>query len=110
MGKVMGKVVSELQFDEVERRPLLSEGQFGSGKKRSPIDAAPIMVDRAHTTWQEDNITGILLMDIKAVFRSVATGRLIDIMMANMINGDIIQWTESFPLERTVEMVIEDNV
>jgi hypothetical protein len=77
MGKVIEKVVAELLSDKAERRALLSDGQFGSRKKRSAIDAAAIMVDRAHAAWKEDNITGVLLMDIKAAFPSVARGRLI---------------------------------
>jgi hypothetical protein len=72
MGKVVEKVVAELLSDEAERRALLSDSQFGSRKKRSAIDAAAIMVDRAHSAWKEDNITGVLLMDIKAAFPSVA--------------------------------------
>jgi len=68
------------------------------------------MVDRAHATWKEDNITGVLLMDIKAAFPSVARGRLSHAMKARKIDGDLIRWTESFLSERTVEMVIEGNV
>jgi len=42
------KVVAELLFDEAEGRALLRDGQFGSRKKRSAIDAPAITVDRAH--------------------------------------------------------------
>jgi hypothetical protein len=52
MGKVVEKVVAELLCDEAESRALPSDGQFGSRKKRSAIDAAAIMVDRAHATWK----------------------------------------------------------
>jgi len=48
MGKVVEKVVAELLSNEAERRALLSDGQFGSRKKRSAIDATAIIVDRAH--------------------------------------------------------------
>jgi len=89
MGKVVEKVVAELLSDEAERRALLSDGQFGSRKKRLAIDAAGIMVDRAHATWKEDNITGLLLMD-KAAFPSLARGRLIHAMKAKKIDGDLI--------------------
>jgi len=91
MGKDVEKVVAELLSDEAERRALLSDGQFGSRKKRLAIDAAAIMVDRAHATWKEDNITGVLLMDINAAFPSVARGRLIHAMTANKIDGDLIR-------------------
>ena len=68
MGKLVKKVVAKLLSDEAERRALLSDGQFGSRKKRSGIDAAAIMVDRAHLPWKEDNITCVLLIDIKAAY------------------------------------------
>jgi len=64
MGKVVEKVVAELLSYDGERRALLSDGKFGSKKKRSASDAAAIMVHRAHSAWKEDNITGVLLMDI----------------------------------------------
>jgi len=110
MGKVVEKVVTELLSDEAERRALLSDGQFGSRKKRSAIDAAAIMDDSAHAMWTDDNITGDLLMNINAAFPRVARGRLIHAMKAKKIDGDLIRWTESFLSERMVEMVIEGNV
>jgi hypothetical protein len=95
-GKVFKKVVAELLSDEAERRVLLSDSQFGSRKKRSAIAAAAIMVNGAHLACKEDIITDVLLMDIKAAFPSVATGRLIHAMKARWIDGDLIRWTEGF--------------
>jgi len=51
----------------------------------------------------------MLLLVIEAAFPSVAKGRLVNIMKVRQIDGDLIQWTESFLLEGTVEMVIEGN-
>jgi len=110
MGKAVEKVVAQVLSDEAERGALLSDGLFGRRKTRSAIDAAAIMVDRAHSAWKEDNIAGVILMDIKAAFLTIARGRLIHAMKAKQINGDLIQWTESFITDRTVEMVIEGNV
>jgi hypothetical protein len=109
MGKVVEKVVAELLSEEAERRGLLSDGQFGSRKGRSAIDAAAIMVDRAHAAWTNGHITGVLLMDIKAAFPSVAKGRLVNLMKVRQMDGDLIRWTESFLSERAVEMIIEGN-
>jgi len=67
------------------------------------------MVDRAHAAWTNGHITGVLLMDIKAAFPSVAKGRLVNLMKVRQMDGDLIRWTESFLSERTVEMVIEGN-
>jgi len=110
MGKVVEKVVAELLSEEAKRRALLSDGQFGSRKTRSAINAAAIMVDRAQAAWKPDIMTGVLLMDIKAAFPSAARARLIHAMKAKKIDRDLIPWTESFLSERKVEMVIEGNV
>jgi len=109
MGKVVEKVVAELLSEEAERRGLLSDGQFGSRKGQSAVDAAAIMVDRAHAALTNGHITGVLLMDIKAAFPSVAKGRLVNLMKVRQMDGDLIRWTESVLSERTVEMVIEGN-
>ena len=90
MGKVVEKVVAELVSDEAERRALLRDSPFGSRKKWLAIDGAAIMVDRAHATWKQDNITGVLLRDIKAAFPSRASVRLIPAMTAKTIDGDLI--------------------
>jgi len=70
------------------------------------MDAAAIMVDRVHAMRKEDNITGVLLMDIKAAFPSVVRGRLIHAMNAKKRVGDRIRWTEKCLPARTMEMVI----
>jgi len=72
MGKVVEIVVAERLFDEAERRGLLSDGQFGTRRGQSAIDAVAIMVDRAHAAWNGGHIAGVLLMDIKAAFPSMA--------------------------------------
>jgi hypothetical protein len=40
--------------DEVEWRGLLSDGQFGSRKRRSAIDAAAIIIDRVRREMERD--------------------------------------------------------
>jgi hypothetical protein len=110
IGKVVEMIVAELLSEEADIRALVSNGQFDSRQKRSPIEAAAIMVDRAHSAWKEDIITGVLLTDIKAAFRSVARGRLIDTLKAKWLDGDIIRWTETFLSDRKVQMVIEATV
>jgi len=109
MGNVVERVVAELLSDQAERRGLLSKGQFGSRRGRSAIDAAAIMVDRAHAAWRDGQIAGMLHMYIEAAFPRVAKGRLVNLMKVRQMDGDLIRWTESFLLKRTVEMVIEGN-
>jgi len=109
MGKVVKKVVAEMLSDEAERRELLSDGQFGSRRGRSAIAAAASTVVRAHAAWQGSHIAGVLLMHINAAFPSMAKGRLVNLKKFRQMDGDLIRWTESFLLERTVEMIIEGN-
>jgi len=108
-GKVVEKVAAELLSEEAERSGLLSDGQFGHRKGRSAIDAAAIMVHRAHAAWTKCHITGLFLMDIMAAFPSVANGRLVNLIKVRPVDGDLIRWTECVPLETTVEMIIEVN-
>jgi len=48
-------------------------------------------------------------MNIKAAFPSVAKRRLVNLMKVSHMDGDLIRWTESYLLERTVQMIIEGN-
>jgi len=86
IGKVIEKFFAELLSDEAERKTLLSNGQIGSRKRTSAINAAAIEVDSLHAALKVDNITGVLLMDIKAVSPSVLRGRLIHAINAKEID------------------------
>jgi len=90
MGNVVEQEVAELLAEDADRRGLLSDGQYGSKKRRSAIDAGAIMVDRAHAAWREGHIASVLLMDIKAAFPSVGRGRLILRMRGKGMDGDLI--------------------
>lgn len=103
-------VVAEQLAEEASRRGLLSNGQYGSRKRRSSIDAAAIMVDRAHTAWREAHIAGKVPMNIKAAFLSVWRGRLIHTMRGKGMHRDLIRWKARFLTDQRVEMVIEGNV
>jgi len=46
--------------------------------RQPAIHAATIMVDTAHPAWTNGHIAGVLLMDTKAAFPSVAKGRLVN--------------------------------
>jgi len=61
----------------------------------SAIDAAAIMVERAHAARTNAHKTGVLLMDIEAAFLRVAKGGLVNLMMVRQRDGDLIRWTES---------------
>jgi len=50
---------------------------------------------------------GVLLMDLQATFRSVAKGRLVNLMNIRQMDREFIQLTERFPGERTGEIIIK---
>jgi hypothetical protein len=67
------------------------------------------MVETAHAGWRIVHITGILLMDIKAAFPSMAKGRSVTLPKVRQRDGHHIGWMESFLSERTVEWEMECN-
>ena len=79
------------------------------GREKSAIDSAAIRVNGAHAAWKNGHITGVLLMDIKAAFPSVAKRRLVNLMEISQMDRDLIRLMESVLAERTVEMTIESN-
>jgi len=109
MERVVEKVAPELRSEAAESRGLLSDRQLGSRNGQSAINAAAIIVDSAHAACTYHHISGVLLMDIKAAFTSVAKERQVNLMKVRKIDGDLIQWMESFLLEGIMEMTIEGN-
>jgi hypothetical protein len=48
------------------------------------------MVDRAHATWKDGHIAGVLLKDIKAAFPIVAKGRLVNLTKVRQMDRDLV--------------------
>jgi len=68
------------------------------------------VVDKSDAAWTHGHITGVLRMDIKAAFPSVAQRKLDNLMKVRRMGEDLIRWTENLCSEKTVEMIIERNV
>jgi hypothetical protein len=85
------KGVAEQLAEDAERRGLLNDGQYGSIKRWSAMDAAALMVDRAQTEWREGHIPGDRLMDMKSAFPSIGRGRPLHRMRGKWMDGDLIQ-------------------
>lgn len=88
--KFAEKVIVGLLPEVVKRRKLISDGQYGSRKMQLAINAAAMVVDRAHVAWMEGHITGVLLMDMKACVLSVGRGRLIHMISGKGTDRDLI--------------------
>jgi hypothetical protein len=72
----------------------------------SGIDAAAIMIDRAHAAGTHGYITGNVSMDIKAAIRSVTKGKLVNMMKVKEMDGEHIRCMKSVDSERMVEVII----
>jgi hypothetical protein len=107
--KVVENVVAEMSSEHAEKNGQLNDAQFGSSKRQSVIDAAAIMINRAHNAWLHGNIVRVLLIYIKAAFPSMANRRLVNAMKDKCMYGDLIRYTHNCLSERTVEMVLEGN-
>jgi len=79
---LMGTGTGSAQEEAAHRvcAPLLDRSKPLLQSKTRPLACYPdqlLILDRAHCSWTEDDIMGILLMDIKAPFPTVARRRLI---------------------------------
>jgi len=101
-GKFIVNVITELLSDDAQSSAPISEGQFGSSRKRMAIEERARIVDSAHVVRKDDLITGILLMKISAVFPCRVTGRWSHALNGWPIDEEVVRWTESFHSERTV--------
>lgn len=83
---------------------------MGAQKSRCAIDAAAIMVDNIHRIWAEKKIGASLLVDVKGAFDYVSRVKLAQRMRQLGIDNDLIGWTQSFLIDRKVEIVIEGHI
>ena len=107
LGKVVEKLVAEMLSQSCETKGSLHQGQMGGRKHRSAIDAAALMIHKVHEIWEDKQIAGALLMDVKGAFDHVSRAKLVQRMADLGIDDDLIGWTQSFLTDRSVELVID---
>jgi len=69
-----------------------------------------MLVNRVNLAWKDDNIMGVLLVDINGAFPRLVKGRLIRVMIPKKREGDLIRCDRCSFLDTPVQMVIKDNV
>ena len=72
-------MVAEKLSQFCEAQGKLYKGQMGGRKHRSAINAAGLIIHKVHEIWEDKQIAGALLMDIKGAFDYVS--------QANWCNG-----------------------
>ena len=107
LGKIVEKLVAVQLSEFCEAKGKLHQGQTGGRKQRSSIDAAALMIHKAHESWENQQIAGALLMDVKGAFDHVSGARLAQRMADLGIDNDLIGWTQSFLTDRWVELVTD---
>jgi retron-type reverse transcriptase len=92
---------------QLEANNGLHWGQFGGRKQRSAVDAVAYVMNRTHEAWKQGKVAGLLLMDVKGAFDHVDHRRLLTTMIAKKLDGDLIEWTEDFMTNRTVQITVD---
>ena len=80
---------------------------MGARKNRSAIDAVAILVQKVQDIWNNRQIAGTLLMDVKGAFDHVSRAKLAQRMADLGIDDNLIGWTQSFLTDRWIELVID---
>jgi len=106
LGKPVEKTAAHLIADQLEHKRSLHEGQYGCRHRRSCVDAVAVLISDAQQAWNQKNVAGALLMDVKSAFNNVSRGHLVGRMMTPGVESDLIRWTESLVSDRKVQLVL----
>lgn len=93
LGKVVEKLVGEKLSQFCEAKEKLCKGQMEGRKHQSAIDVAALIIHKVHEIWENKQIAGALLLDIKGAFDHVSQAKLVQRMADLGIENDLIGWT-----------------
>jgi hypothetical protein len=96
IGKCSERIIADGISAQLEANGGLHRGQFGRRKQPSAVDAVAYGMNRTHIAWNNGQIAGLLLMDVKGAFDRVNHRRLLTTMVAMKLDGDLIEWAEDF--------------
>ena len=107
LGKVVEKVVATRISNFVEEKGAMHPGQFGSRQRHSSIDAVACLVQWTQDAWQEGQVVGALMMDVKGAFDHVKRDLLVARMKRMGIHRELREWTRSFLTNRQASLVLD---
>jgi len=107
VSKLVERTAAHLIADHLERKRGLHDGQFGSRKRRSCVDAVAVLMNRTQLAWEEKRVVGGLFMDVKSAFNNVSRAYLGKWMEALGVESDLIRWTGRFMSDRQVKLVLD---
>jgi hypothetical protein len=65
-------------------------------------------MNRTHIVWNNGQIAGLLLMALKGAFDHINQQRLLTMMVAKKLDDDLIEWTQQFLTNQTMQ-IMEDG-
>lgn len=92
LGKVVEKIAAEAIASYCETIGGLHQGQMGGRKQRSAIDDVPCLIQSTHEAWRQQQLMGVLFLDVKGAFDPVNPGRLEARLQELGLDGDLIRW------------------
>jgi ribonuclease HI len=109
MGKVIEKIAAEAIADYCESAGVLHQGQMGSRRNRSAIDAVACLIQEVFQGWEQQQLTGAAFLDMVGAFDHTDPARLVKRMGELGIDRDLMRWVQSFLTDRKVLLVIDGH-
>jgi hypothetical protein len=106
-GKYLECIITDGISAQLEANGGLHWGQFGGRKQRSAVDAVAYVMNQTQIAWNNGQIAGLLLINVKGAFDHVNYRRLLTTVVAEKLDGDLIEWTEDFLTNRTVQITVD---
>jgi hypothetical protein len=88
---------------------LLLINHFGAKKKRSAEQALLLLQEHIYNAWRLKKVLSLISFNIKSVYNKVYKDRLLQRLAARGIPPALIQWINTFCLERTAIILINGH-
>jgi hypothetical protein len=107
LGFIAKKVIVELHWHQAACRGPLNDWQLSNSKQHLPVDRVAMIVNWVYVVWLNSNRWSVLNLDIEAPFPSVPNQSQVHTLQARHIDGDNIEWAETFTQDYEVDYQID---
>ena len=108
--KILERYVSSYLLDHLCRYSLLIECQYGSRPYHSCETLLLSLIDKWLESMDNDNLTGLLLIDFHKAFDLVNHEILIKKLACYRVGGNVLQWFSSFLKDRKQRVSIGSSL
>lgn len=106
--RIFEKVIAKAILDFCEQSNLLSTHQFGFLRRKSTTDQMLCCLNSWTTSIENNEMVEIAYLDFMKAFDSVSHSKLISILDAKGIRGNLLRWIKNFLSGRTQSVCIND--